>query len=157
MKLVQLTPDQFERTLHGEPTFAYMDGAIPPKHVLMRAWEQYKNSVDIIWALPYFIEIDGQMVGCCGFKYAPHADGVEIGYNVAPNARGIGVATSAVKALNHIAFQSDVVNHTKALIAKDNVASLNVIKKNGFIYKGMVEDKDGEQLEHWEFTLPSNP
>lgn len=154
MKLVQLSPIQFEQILVGEPTFSHMDDAIPPKHVLIRAWEQYQNAVDVMWALPYFIEVEGEVVGSCGFKYAPKDDGVEIGYNVAPRAQGMGIATSAVKALNKIAFHSGIINHTKALISKDNMASLNVIKKNGFAYKGIVVDSDGEQLEYWKLSQP---
>ncbi|MGT0149264.1 GNAT family N-acetyltransferase [Vibrio metschnikovii] len=85
-----------------------------------------------------------------GFKNPPSDYRVEIGYNVAFDVRGKGIATFAVNKLCQIAFESGLVKVVFALIASENLASLHVVRKNGFIYKNMVVDSDGESLECWE-------
>ena len=126
-----------------------LEGAVPPKHVLLRSIELSENSVAEIWALPYFIQNGQIIVGCCGFKRPPENREVEIGYNVAPSVRGMGVATSAVKQLCKNAFDSGDVNRVIALINPDNKASLSVVSKSGFLFHKVVSDDDGEQLERW--------
>src|SRR5580693_5133741 len=45
----------------------------------------------------WLMGVDGEVVGLCGYKVAPAADGdVEIGYSVAPARRRLGYATRAV-------------------------------------------------------------
>ncbi|MDX1301754.1 GNAT family N-acetyltransferase [Photobacterium sp.] len=153
MNLIQLNPIQLDKLikLDEKPqNFLCLEGAIPPGHVLVRSIKYCDKAMDKIWALPYFIQKSSQIIGCCGFKGEPNSNRVEIGYNVALNAQGLGGATAAVKILSQIAFDSGVINTVVALISSSNVASLNVVRKNGFLYKEMVIDEDGEQLESWE-------
>ncbi|HGF7189617.1 TPA: GNAT family N-acetyltransferase, partial [Vibrio cholerae] len=77
---------------------------------------------------------------------------VEIGYNVAFGVQGKGIATFAVNKLCQIAFESGLVKVVFALISSENSASLNVVRKNGFIYKNIAVDSDGESLECWELS-----
>lgn len=153
MNLIQLNQIQLDKLIKSDEkpqNCQCLEGAIPPEYVLVRSIEYCDKSMDKIWALPYFVQKSSQIIGCCGFKGEPSSNRVEIGYNVAPNAQGLGVATAAVKMLSQIAFDSGVINTVVALISSSNVASLNVARKNGFSYKEMVIDEDGEQLESWE-------
>ncbi|NQZ91500.1 MAG: GNAT family N-acetyltransferase [Moritella sp.] len=155
MKLIQLNDIQLKMLIQSGDTptdLTFIEHSIPPIHVLVRSMDLRYNRVDVIWALPYFIQKHTQIIGACGFKEAPKNSRVEIGYNVAPDARGLGVATSAIKQLSQIAFASAVVDTVFALIASDNKASLNVVQKNGFSFKEFVIDSDGEQLEYWELN-----
>ena len=75
---------------------------------------------------------DGLTVGGVGFKGRPDERGaVEIGYGLAPSARGSGYAAEAVIAL--IRFSSD---HAVALILADtdldNIASQRTLERAGF-------------------------
>lgn len=78
---------------------------------------------------------DGKAIGGIGFKGQP-ADGcVEVGYGVAPSARGHGYAAEALAALLNIADDhglSRVVADTTA----DNVASQRTLERAGFRHMG---------------------
>ncbi|MFT5674320.1 MAG: ribosomal-protein-alanine N-acetyltransferase [Paraglaciecola sp.] len=155
MNLIQLNETQLEKFIKSgvQPyNLKFNEGAIPPIHVLRRSMDLFHYSVDPVWSLPYFIQKETQIIGCCGFKGSPCKNRIEIGYNVSPDAQGLGIATSAVKQLSQIAFNSDLVSILVALISSDNKASLNVVHKNGFSYKKLVVDDDGEQLECWELN-----
>jgi RimJ/RimL family protein N-acetyltransferase len=74
---------------------------------------------------------DGLAVGGVGFKGAPDGGVVEIGYGVAPSARGHGYATEAVGGLMKVAAGLGV-----AIIRADtdpaNVASRRTLERAGF-------------------------
>jgi RimJ/RimL family protein N-acetyltransferase len=63
-----------------------------------------------LWTLGFTMmdRISGAVVGTCGFKGPPGADGtVEIAYGVAPDQQGKGYATEAAEALVAYAFSGD--------------------------------------------------
>lgn len=74
---------------------------------------------------------DGKAIGGIGFKGRPDLGSVEIGYGLAPSARGHGYAVEAVLALLAIAADnglSRVAAHTTA----DNIASQRTLLRAGF-------------------------
>jgi RimJ/RimL family protein N-acetyltransferase len=74
----------------------------------------------------------GHIVGGVGFKGAPSDDGVvEIGYGLAPSARGRGLAVEAVRALVVHAFDRGA-SGVLAECDLDNVASRRVLERAGF-------------------------
>ena len=90
---------------------------------------------------------DGRAVGGIGFKGQPDGGCVEIGYGLAPSARGNGYAAEAVVALLAIAADhglSKVIADT----ALDNIASQRSLVRAGFRLVGT----DGE-LHHYEALL----
>ena len=90
---------------------------------------------------------DGRAVGGIGFKGQPDGGCVEIGYGLAPSARGYGYAAEAVVALLAIAADhglSKVIADT----ALDNIASQRALVRAGFRLVGT----DGE-LHHYEALL----
>src|ERR1700678_1448651 len=90
---------------------------------------------------------DGRAVGGIGFKGQPAAGCVEIGYGLAPSARGHGYAAEAVVALLAIAADHGL-SRVIADTALDNIASQRALIKAGF---GLVAT-DGE-LHHYEALL----
>ncbi|OEF23172.1 GNAT family N-acetyltransferase [Vibrio rumoiensis 1S-45] len=151
MKLQQVNKKQLNQLITGTIGFAIelCHGSIPPKHVLNRSLYQAQNVEAEMWALPYMMLSQGYVVGFCGFKYEPKCGDVEIGYNVSPKQRGRGLAKSAVSQLCSLAFGTGLVENVVALISPVNVASLNVVKANNFIFRGTVVDGDNEELERW--------
>ncbi|EOV0854451.1 GNAT family N-acetyltransferase [Vibrio parahaemolyticus] len=150
MELIQLNENELKMLRDGQSDLKYMIDGVPPNHVLERSLSHYGDSICEVWSLPYFMRANDQLIGSCGFKNPPRDGRVEIGYNVSSSHQGKGIATLAVNKLCQIAFESDLVKVVFALISSENSASLNVVRKNGFIYKNMVVDSDGESLECWE-------
>jgi RimJ/RimL family protein N-acetyltransferase len=87
-----------------------------------------------------------EVVGGVGFLHAPdEAGAVEIGYGLAPTARGMGFATEAVRrVLAHAGDQG--VTSVIALTTHDNVPSHRVLERCGFQRDGEVDTEDGRLL-----------
>jgi RimJ/RimL family protein N-acetyltransferase len=90
---------------------------------------------------------DGRAVGGIGFKGQPDGECVEIGYGLAPSARGNGFAAEAVVALLAMAADHGV-HKVIADTALDNIASQQSLIRAGFHLVGT----DGE-LHHYEALL----
>jgi RimJ/RimL family protein N-acetyltransferase len=74
---------------------------------------------------------DGQAVGGIGFKGQPDGGSVEIGYGLAPSARGHGYAAEAVVALLGVAVDHGV-SRVIADTTPDNIASQRTLVRSGF-------------------------
>ncbi len=147
-ELLDLAQGRVPRALLGrvEPD------ALPPPFVAQRALDQLQAGVDPAWCATFLMlrSDDGQVVGSCGFKHAPDADGVvEIGYGVAPGCQRQGVASQGVQALCAIALRSTAVRQVLACISPDNHASMALARKLGFSAGVSLLDADGEHVIAW--------
>ena len=87
---------------------------------------------------------DGLAIGGIGFKGPPEDGAVEVGYGLAPSARGSGYATEALRAAVELAGTLDV-GAVRADTDVDNAASQRVLEKAGFHLTG--EDADARRYE----------
>jgi RimJ/RimL family protein N-acetyltransferase len=93
----------------------------------------------------------GSVVGRCGFKGPPGADGVvEIAYGVAAEHRGQGYATETAEALVTYAFSSGRVDVVRAHTLPEPNASTRVLTKCGFRRVGEVIDPEDGLVWRWE-------
>lgn len=90
---------------------------------------------------------DGVVVGGVGFKGRPDGGRVEVGYGLAPSARGHGYAAEALRALLTVAAEHGVET-VVADTADDNVASQRTLVRAGFTRIGAEAD-----LEYYEIRL----
>ena len=93
---------------------------------------------------------DGRAIGGIGFKGRPTDGDVEIGYGLAPSARGHGYAAEAVVALLRIAAAHGLTR-VLADTTPDNTASQRTLLRAGFSYVGT-----GSELSHYEAVLDSD-
>lgn len=91
---------------------------------------------------------EATVVGEAGFHGPPDADGrVEIGYMVACEHRRRGYAEEAVRALMAWAVAEQGIARFRASISPQNTASLNLIRKLGFVQAGTQQHEiRGEEL-----------
>jgi len=78
----------------------------------------------------------GLAVGGVGFKGPPRDGAVEVGYGLAPSARGRGLATEAVRALVELALADPEVAVVEAEVQAGNHASERVLLRAGFTPAG---------------------
>lgn len=94
---------------------------------------------------------DDVVVGRCGFKGPPSADGiVEIAYGVSPEHEGNGYATAAAQALVSFAGRNEKVCVVRAHTLPEGNASTRVLVKSGFQRIGEVMDPDDGLVWRWE-------
>jgi RimJ/RimL family protein N-acetyltransferase len=99
------------------------------------------------WSAQWLIVVDGIVSGTIGFKGAPRANEVEIGYGVVPSRQRRGVATAALsQLLALIAGRSlDVCAET----ATWNEASQLVLRHAGFQQVDQRREADDSELLVW--------
>jgi RimJ/RimL family protein N-acetyltransferase len=89
---------------------------------------------------------DGLAVGGAGFKGLPRGGSAEVGYGLAPSARGHGYATEALTALLTLAANHGVAT-VLADTTDDNIASQRTLARAGFTCVGAEAD-----LRHYEIS-----
>ena len=94
---------------------------------------------------------DGLAVGGVGFKGPPDGGVVEIGYGLAPSARGHGYASEALAMLMQVSAGLGVTT-IRADTDLDNVASQRTLEHSGFHQV----DVDSE-LRHYEAAISPTP
>ena len=80
---------------------------------------------------------------------------VELGYAVAPAARGRGVATETLRQLTQWAFDEGMQRVT-ALISPDNFASRRVAQKAGYTFEGVLRSMhhiDGRRVDLQSWSI----
>jgi RimJ/RimL family protein N-acetyltransferase len=100
-----------------------------------------------------------------GLALAPEIDReaceIELGYMVHPAARGRGVATRALELLTRWAFDDLGALRAYLIINHDNVGSLRVAARGGYVHEGLLRSLHLKQdirtdCELWS-RLPSDP
>jgi RimJ/RimL family protein N-acetyltransferase len=132
------------------------DGALPPPFVAKRGLGQLAQGQEELWCHGFYIvrDMDGLVVGGCGFKGAPMCGQVEIGYGVSPACRNQGAATQAVRQLIERAFATGVINAILAQINPTNASSTRIAQKLGFTRGEVETGEGGELLVQWVLRKP---
>jgi len=125
-------------------------GSFPPPFVAARALKLAAEAEPGPWLTAFLIvrTDDLRIVGACGFKAGPKNGRIEVGYGVAPAARGGGAATMALTLLSGIAFEAGI-SEVLAEVLPENKASTRVVQKAGFTRAGARTDEDNEYVIQW--------
>jgi ribosomal-protein-alanine N-acetyltransferase len=121
------------------------------------AWlDEHPEAAD--WWMHFFFDAaDGRLIGLGGYKGAPAAGALEIGYEFAPSMRGAGRATEAARGMVAHAFAWPEVDHVIAHTLPNANASTNVLRKVGFRFDGEIIDPDDGPVWRWRLDQPSLP
>ena len=99
---------------------------------------------DTITGIYRAIVCDGKPIGSISVEKKD--DDAEIGYMILNEYTNKGIATEAVKQICSIAFKALSIKQITANVFQPNIASIRVLLKNGFKYKGAIPNaviKDG--------------
>ena len=94
------------------------------------AWE---GGTEAVWLVTD--PADGTLLGCCGLTLLPEERG-EVGFWIAPQARGRGVATAATRLMCRWGFQERGLQRIEWLAFVGNEPSRRVAEKAGFRLEG---------------------
>ena len=129
---------------------------------IARDWQGFPEAVGMLrdslaldpgatrWGSRLFVhDAPRVLVGWGGFKGPPTDASVEIGYAVAPEWQGRGLATCAVRAMLREAYAGPEVKAVIAHTLPERNASVRVLEKAGFAFDGVVVS-DGKRSV-WRF------
>jgi ribosomal-protein-alanine N-acetyltransferase len=108
------------------------------------------------WRLGFAVVLEETtlVVGMCGFKGPPDADGMaEIAYGIAPAWQGKGLATLAANELIDFARRSRLVVTLRAHTLPEPNASTRVLGKCAFQRTGEINDPADGLVWRWERRL----
>jgi RimJ/RimL family protein N-acetyltransferase len=96
-----------------------------------------------------------------GLALAPELDDesatAELGYVVAPAARGRGIATEALRQLTQWAFSVAEMQRLELLISVDNLASKRVAERCGYVREGVLRSLHVKQGRREDTEIWSRP
>ena len=79
-----------------------------------------------------------------------------VGYSMDQHFVGRGIATEAVKLVIELAFNSLKLHRVEAYIAPQNIASIRVIEKAGFLKEGLLRKLlfiNGGWVDHYMYAI----
>jgi RimJ/RimL family protein N-acetyltransferase len=108
------------------------------------------------------VDGDGRLLGLAlAFGIDRTEREVELGYIVAPDARGRGVGTAILRALTDWAFAEAGALRIRLIIETVNEASLKVAERCGYVREGVLRSlyfKDGRRIDAVLLSrLPTDP
>ena len=112
------------------------------------------NRYDTITGIYRAIVYDGKLIGSISVEKKD--DDAEIGYMLLNEYSNKGIGTEAVRQVCSIAFKILSLEQITANVFQPNIASIRVLLKNGFKYKGTIPNaviKDGNVYDLLIYVL----
>ena len=117
-------------------------------------WLKMVTNNDAITSIYRAIVYDGKLIGSISVEKKD--DDAEIGYMLLNEYSNKGIGTEAVRQVCSIAFKILSLEHITANVFQPNIASIRVLLKNGFKYKGAIPNaiiKDGDVYDLLIYVL----
>ena len=117
-------------------------------------WLKMVTNNDAITGSYRAIVYDGKLIGSISVEKKD--DDAEIGYMLLNEYSNKGIGTEAVRQVYSIAFKILSLEQITANVFQPNIASIRVLLKNGFMYKGAIPNaviKDGNVYDLLIYVL----
>ena len=159
LTFINCTSDILEQIFLGDVHLAAYLNINIPEHWTEFGEEPFRFVLDKLehdpdtvnwWGWLPVLTAENMLVGNCGYKGPPANGVVEIGYEVAENYRGKGLATEIAQALSEYAFKFPMVSAVIAHTLPFENHSVSVLRKCGFQFAGEVSDPHDGLVWKWE-------
>jgi len=99
----------------------------------------------------YYVEENGELIGCAAFKGKPINGFVEIAYGTFEQHQHKGIATRICRQLVELALQTDPAVTITARTLPETNYSNRLLRKNGFVFTGVVNDPEDGDVWEWRY------
>jgi RimJ/RimL family protein N-acetyltransferase len=144
--IVEATGEHYSSLLLGRAPRNYRlaDTPIAPPEVIQMLGDLAARISASFSPASWLIVEDGEVVGLCSITRPPENGVIDIGYGIAPSRQGSGFAARAIREVVIWARENSRVTAVTAETAVANIASQQVLSRNGFLSVGeRVDDEDG--------------
>jgi RimJ/RimL family protein N-acetyltransferase len=132
---------------------ALADSPIAPPEVLAMLAGLAERVSEAFAPASWLIVEDSKVVGLCSITRMPESGSIDIGYGIAPTCQRRGIATRSIGAVVAWARGAPHVSTITAETAIDNIASQQVLVRNGFVRTGERFDAEDGQLICWRCAV----
>ena len=146
----QLSNDYINRYLFDAEPVTDINGADDIISYYMKPEPRYEHR----WILN--LKKDARKIGSCGFhNWNPNEGTVEIGYDLVEQYTGQGYMNEALNAIIEFAKTRMNIRVINACIFTENVKSINLVIRNGFVLTSATKDEvfRGEKYLHNIYSL----
>ncbi|GAA6614965.1 GNAT family N-acetyltransferase [Scytonema sp. NUACC26] len=105
--------------------------------LIERRAERFQNKQGIRWGIAR--KEDNIIIGSCGYSIKNRFL-LEIGYELARDYWGKGIMTEALQAIIKWGFQELDINRIEAMVLIENIASIRLLEKMGFLEEGLLRE-----------------
>lgn len=132
------------------PTMVRQEQAV----TLTRWWiNRIKKRKALRWAIT-LKSAEDKAIGTCGFSQFDKSNNMaEIGVDIAHPYWGQGIATEAIKVIIDFGFQVMKLNRIETWVMVENIGSLKVLRKNGFLHEGILRERQLWQGEYHDVEM----
>ena len=140
------------RDANNRKVWRNLRDAFPHPYTTEHASAWIESNLGVEPVSNFAIEVEGRTAGSIGITpfTGVYARSAEIGYWVAEDCWGRGIATEAVRAVTEHAFRAFGVVRVQASVFAWNEASMRVLEKCGYAREGVLTKsvfKDGELID----------
>ena len=121
------------------------------KDTIQMTIDFYKKVEFIMPWIGYYAKQNGDLVGAAGFKGQPVNGTIEIAYGTFEKYQRQGVGTEICKQLVELALKTDPSIKITARTLPEENFSTRILKKNNFIFSGIVNDPEDGDVWEWVF------
>ena len=144
----------FFRSLREDPAIMRYMAAITPEKETRRVFAA-RLMAEHVFVIR--LHNDVKPLGDIGLQIsAANREEADIGYTVVPAAQGKGIASEALRAACEYAFNQTGVKAINAYVLADNVGSVRVLEKAGFVRTQVLEkayEINGVRYDDWVYRL----
>ncbi|EHF4996613.1 GNAT family N-acetyltransferase [Enterobacter hormaechei] len=144
----------FFRSLREDPAIMRYMAAITPEKETRRVFAA-RLMAEHVFVIR--LHNDVTPLGDIGLQIsAANREEADIGYTVVPAAQGKGIASEALHAVCEYAFNQTGVKAINAYVLADNVGSVRVLEKAGFVRTQVLEkayEINGVRYDDWVYRL----
>ena len=144
--IVEATGEDYSSLLLGRApgNYSLADTPIAPPEVIRMLGDLAAKISAGFSPASWLIVEDGEVVGLCSITRPPENGTIDIGYGIAPSRQKRGIAARAIREVVIWARESSQVSALTAETGIANIASQQVLSRNGFLRVGeRVDDEDG--------------
>ncbi|MZJ51785.1 GNAT family N-acetyltransferase [Enterobacter hormaechei] len=144
----------FFRSLREDPNIMRYMAAIMPEKETRRLFAA-RLMAEHVFVIRLYNDVTP--LGDIGLQIsAANREEADIGYTVVPDAQGKGIASEALRAVCEYAFNQTGVKAINAYVLADNVGSVRVLEKAGFVRTQVLEkayEINGVRYDDWVYRL----
>lgn len=120
-------------------TFELFTNIEQAKNIIKWFDQEYKQKHSTFWGIS--LKDEPEIIGFCKCEIEVPKVRADFGYDLRSEYWNMGIMTEALSAIVDFAFHTLEINRIEATISTENIASIRVLEKLGFVKEGILRER----------------